>query len=107
VDLAEGRKGRLGGGVDGSGLGNVADNAPYFRPGTLEACQCRIQRSLLYIGEHNLAARFGKSTAQSQPNATRAASHKSRFTNELPHHFALPRIDILNGGATSLFAENP
>jgi hypothetical protein len=34
----------------------------------------------------NLAACFGKSTAQRQPNATRAASYKSSFTEELPHH---------------------
>ena len=38
----------------------------------------------------NLAACFGKSAAQRQPNATRAASHKSTFANKLPHHFALP-----------------
>src|SRR5215471_863362 len=90
VDFAEGRKGCFGSGVDGSGIGDIADNAPYFRPGAREARHRRIQRSLLYIGEHNLAARFAKSTAQRQPNATRATSHKSSFANELPHHLPSP-----------------
>src|SRR5215472_7912194 len=96
MDLAEGGKGCFGSGVDGSGIGNIADDSPYLSPGTREARQRRVQRRFLYIGEHNLAACFGKSTAQRQPDATRAASHKSSFTNELPHHFALPWIDILN-----------
>jgi hypothetical protein len=102
VDFAEGRKGCFGSGVDGSGIGNIANDSPYLSPGKWEARYRRIQRSLLYIGEHNLAARFGKSMAQRQPNATRAASHKSSFANELPHH--LPSLRDLND-STSLFAE--
>src|SRR5215472_2524353 len=96
MDLAEGGKGCFGSGVDGSGIGNIADDSPYLSPGTREARQRRVQRRFLYIGEHNLAARFGKSTTQRQPNATRAASHKSTFSDKLPHHFALPWIDTLN-----------
>src|ERR1700730_3683788 len=76
----------------------MADDSPYLWPGAREARQRRVQGRFFYIGEHNLAARFGKSTAQRQPNAARAASHKSSFTEELPHHFALPWIDILNCG---------
>ena len=34
VDFAEGRKGRLGSGVYGNRIGNVADNTPYLPPGT-------------------------------------------------------------------------
>ena len=33
VDFAEGRKGFFGSSVDGSGIGNVAHDPPYFRPG--------------------------------------------------------------------------
>ena len=44
----------------------------------------------------NVIARLSAGTDDRQPNATRAASHKNSFTNELPHHFALPWIDILN-----------
>src|SRR5215831_6656142 len=32
VDFADSRKGCFGSGVDGSGIGNIADNALYFRP---------------------------------------------------------------------------
>ena len=39
-------------------------------------------------GGHDFVARFGKITAQRQPDSTLAASHKNSFTSELPHSFA-------------------
>jgi hypothetical protein len=43
--------------------------------------------AFFYIGEHDFAAHFGKSSAYRQADAARATSHKGDLTNELPHHF--------------------